>query len=51
MEYWSLGALILGFGIVVWLLLRLLGRTERNDGATHGGGGIGPGDGEGGGGH
>lgn len=41
MEYLGFAAFALGFGLVAWLLVRLLRRTPRNDGATHGGGGIG----------
>jgi hypothetical protein len=38
MEYLGLGFVGITFLVGVWYLSRLMSRTMRNDGATHGGG-------------
>jgi hypothetical protein len=38
MNIFGFGLIVVLFGGGVWLLIRLMGRTDRNDGSTHGGG-------------
>ena len=38
MEFWGFAVMVVGAAVALLVMTRLLGRTDRNTGATHGGG-------------